>query len=348
MTSAPDFDPAALAGFLRGLLGRRVDDLTIRATTGGMSNPTYFVETGNWRAVLRKQPGRALAKSAHAIDREFRVLKALHGSALPVPEAYHYHADPALLGTPFYLMEWVQGRVMEGYALPGIALPDRAALLASMATTMAALHSIDPAAVGLADYGRQGTFLARQLSRWTQLWAQYRKGDDDNPALDRLIGWLEPRVPDDETSGIFHGDFRIGNLLFHPTEPRVVAVLDWELSTLGHPMADVAFNVQAWSMAPDENGGLLGLDLPSLGLPDQDGYLAAYYAAATRPDRLTDFHRAFALFRGAVGSAGVAVRGEAGNSTLPDSARIGQHLARAYARRGLAIALTGDPAHDVG
>lgn len=348
MTGGPDFAPAALAAFLRGFLGRAVDDLTIRATAGGMSNPTYFVQTGNWRAVLRKQPGRALAKSAHAIDREFRVLRALDGSDVPVPQAYHYHDDASVLGTPFYLMEWIDGRVMDGYALPGVPVADRAALLDSMARTMAALHAVDPGAVGLADYGRPGNFFARQLSRWSQLWAQYRNGDDDNPALDRLIGWLEARVPDDQTSALFHGDFRIGNLMFHPTEPRVVAVLDWELSTLGHPMADVAFNVQAWSMAPDENGGLLGLDLPSLGLPDQDAYLATYYAAATRPDRLTDFHRAFALFRGAVGSAGVAVRGAAGNSTLPDSARIGQHLARAYARRGLAIALTGDPAHDVG
>lgn len=347
MSPAPDFDPAALAGFLRGFLGRPVADLTIKATSGGMSNPTYFVQTGDWRAVLRKQPGRALAKSAHAIDREYRVLKALHGSALPVPEGYLYHADPGLLGTPFYLMEWVQGRVMEGYALPEVAREDRAALLASMARCMAALHAIDPAAVGLSDYGRPGNFFARQLSRWTQLWAQYRKGDDDNPALDRLIGWLSDRVPQDETSGLCHGDFRIGNLMFHPSEPRVVAVLDWELSTLGHPLADVAFNVQAWSMAPDENGGLLGLDLPALGLPDQDAYLETYYAACGRPDRLTDFHRAFAMFRGAVGSAGVAVRGESGNNTLPDAARVGRHLARAYARRGLAIALTGDPAHDV-
>lgn len=347
MTAAPDFDPDALAGFLHGFLGRPVGDLTIRATSGGMSNPTYFIQTGDWRAVLRKQPGRTLAKSAHAIDREYRVLGALRGSALPVPQPYHYHADPALLGTPFYLMEWVEGRVMDGYALPGVARADRTALFVSMARTMAALHAIDPVAVGLADYGRPGNFFARQLSRWSQLWAQYRKGDDDNPALDRLIAWLEPRVPDDRTNTLFHGDFRIGNLLFHPTEPHVVAVLDWELSTLGHPLADVAFNVQAWSMAPDENGGLLGLDLPALGLPDQDSYLSAYYAAATRPDRLTDFHRAFALFRGAVGSAGVAVRGEAGNNTLPDAALVGQHLARAYARRGLAIALTGDPAHDV-
>ena len=333
-----DFDPEALRGFLAGFLGRNVYALSIRATEGGMSNPTYFVETDGWRAVLRKQPQMQLAKSAHAIDREFRVLNALDATGIPVPQAYHYHEDAGLLGTPFYLMEWLDGRVFTAYAMPGLSPAERTALYRSMCEMMAKIHRLDFRAAGLGDYGREGNYFRRQISRWSQLWTQYRKDDAENPELDRMVVWLEQRIPDSEQLALCHGDYRIGNIMFHPTEPRVVGVLDWELSTLGHPLVDVAFNTQAWNMAPDENGGLLGLDLAALGIPGEPDYLGHYYAHAAMPERMTDFHRVFAMFRAAVGSAGVAVRGEQGNSTLPDSARVGRLLARAYARRGMEIA----------
>lgn len=334
----PDFEPEALRGFLAGFLGRDVDALSIRATEGGMSNPTYFVDADGWRAVLRKQPRMQLAKSAHAIDREFRVLTALAATGVPVPRPFHYHEDAGLLGTPFYLMEWLDGRVFTEYALPGLSPAERSALYRAMCETMAKIHCLDFRAVGLDDYGREGNYFRRQISRWSQLWTQYRKDDADNPDLDRMIAWLEPRIPGSELLALCHGDYRIGNIMFHPTEARVIGVLDWELSTLGHPLVDVAFNTQAWNMASDENGGLLGLDLAALGIPAEADYLEGYYADAGLPERMTDFHRVFAMFRAAVGSAGVAVRGEQGNSTLPDSARVGRLLARAYARRGMEIA----------
>ncbi|WP_449043040.1 phosphotransferase family protein [Paracoccus sp. (in: a-proteobacteria)] len=337
-TPAPDFDPEALRGFLGGFLGREVRDLTVAPTSGGMSNPTYFVTADGWRAVLRKQPGMKLAKSAHAIDREFRVMGALQGSAVPVSQLYHYEEDPGLLGTPFYLMEWLDGRIFTEYTLPGLAPDQRGAIYRSMAATMAAIHSLDFRAAGLGDFGRPGNYFERQISRWSQLWQQYRKGDDDNPDLDRMLGWLGVRIPDSELLALCHGDCRIGNLMFHPTEPRVIGVLDWELSTLGHPLVDVAFNTQAWHMAPDENGGLLGIELAAEGIPAEADYLEVYYAAAGTTERLSDFHRVFAMFRAAVGSAGVAYRGELGNSTLPDSAQVGRRLAAAYARRGMEIA----------
>lgn len=334
-----DFDPEVLKGFLCGFLGRTIHHLDIRPTEGGMSNPTYFVDADGWRAVLRKQPGMKLAKSAHAIDREFRVLRALAPTDVPVPEAYYYHDDASLLGTPFYLMEWLDGRVFTAYAMPGQTAVGRRQLFASMCETMAKVHRLDFRAAGLGDYGREGNYFRRQISRWSALWAQYRRGDDDNPALDRMIIWLGERIPDSELLALCHGDFRIGNMIFHPTGNRVIGVLDWELSTLGHPLVDVAFNTQAWNMTPDENGGLVGENLAALGIPGEEDYLGDYYRQAGNSERLTDFHRVFAMFRGAVGSAGVAARGDLGNSTLADSARVGRFLARAYARRGMQIAL---------
>jgi len=335
---AIDFEAQSLKDFLTGFLGRKVESLAIRATEGGMSNPTYFVDADGWRAVLRKQPRMQLAKSAHAIDREFRVLRALATSDVPVPQAYHYYDDDTLLGTPFYLMEWLEGRVFTAYGIPGISAEARDGLYRSMCETMAKLHRLDFRAVGLGDYGRPGNYFERQISRWSQLWAQYRRGHDDNPDLDRIITWLEKRIPRSEQLALCHGDFRVGNLIFHPTEARVVGVLDWELSTLGHPLVDVAFNTQAWHMAPNENGGLVGEDLAALGIPSEDEYLQYYYLCVGCPERMTDFHRVFAMFRAAVGSAGVAIRGDQGNNTLPDSARVGRFLARAYAKRGMEIA----------
>lgn len=334
--AAIDFDVARLDDYLRAWLGG-AEPVVVRRTEGGMSNPTYFLTRGEWRAVLRKQPNKALAPSAHAIDREYRVLEALEATPVPTPKPIRYCAAPEVLGTPFYLMEWLDGRVFHDFATPGIAPDERTKLYRSMCATLAEIHKLDFGAVGLGNFGKPGNYFRRQLSRWARLWSEYRKGDDDNPDLDRIVRWLDGRVPDSETLALCHGDFRIANVMFHCSEPCVIGVLDWELSTLGHPLVDLAFNSQAWRMAPNENGGLLGLPLKEMGIPAEDEYLELYYQFADARERLTRFHQVFAMFRGAVGSAGVAARGDRGNSVLPDSARIGRHLARAYAARGVAL-----------
>jgi aminoglycoside phosphotransferase (APT) family kinase protein len=336
-TRGIDFEVARLDAYLRDSLPAGGGALAVERTVGGMSNPTYFLRRGGWQAVLRKQPNAVLMPSAHAIDREYRVLAALRDSAVPVPAPLLYCTDREVVGTPFYLMERIDGRVFDGFAMPGVPSAQRRAMYDSMGATMAALHSLDFRALGLGDYGKPGNYFARQLSRWSQQWTQFRRGDDDNPELDRVVAWLAERVPESDTLALCHGDFRITNMMFHPSEPRVVGVLDWELSTLGHPLVDVAFNSQAWRMATDENGGLLGLPLAEMGIPSEDEYLERYYRLAGSKERMTTFHQVFAMFRGAVGSAGVAARGEAGNGFLPDAARVGRKLAQAYARRGAAL-----------
>ncbi len=332
-----DFDVARLDDYLRALLGGATGSLEVRRTEGGMSNPTYYLRRGEWRAVLRKQPAGEVMPSAHAIDREFRVLTALRSTDVPVPEPLHYCTQRDVLGTPFYLMEWLEGRIFLEYAVPGVTPTHRAALFDAMAATMAAIHRLDFHALGLADYGRPGNYFARQLKRWSEQWALWRRGDADNPALDQLVQWLKARVPDSELITLCHGDLRIGNLMFHPSEPRVIGVLDWELSTLGHPLVDVAFSAQAWRMAHDENGGLLGAPLAELGIPSEEQFLESYYRRAQSIERMTTFHKAFAMFRASVGAASVASRGEAGNAFLPDAARIGRKLSLAYATRGMQL-----------
>jgi aminoglycoside phosphotransferase (APT) family kinase protein len=332
-----DFDVQQLEDYLRVLLGGSGTPVEVRRTEGGMSNPTYFLRRGHWKAVLRKQPAGEVMPSAHAIDREFRVLTALRKTDVPVPEPLHYCAQRDVLGTPFYLMEWLEGRIFLEYAAPGITPAERAALYEAMAGVMAKIHRLDAAAVGLADYGRPGNYFARQLKRWSEQWALWRTGDADNPALDALVRWLKERVPDSQLTTLCHGDLRIGNLMFHPSKPSVIGVLDWELSTLGHPLVDVAFSAQAWRMAQDENGGLLGLPLPELGIPQEDEFLEQYYALAQSKERMTTFHKAFAMFRASVGAASVANRGAGGNAFLPDAARIGRKLSLAYATRGMKL-----------
>jgi aminoglycoside phosphotransferase (APT) family kinase protein len=331
-----DFEVGRLDEYLKSWLGG-ADCTRVERTHGGMSNPTYFLARGEWRAVLRKQPGSVLMPSAHAIDREYRVLTALQGSLVPAPKPYRYCEDRDILGTPFYLMELLEGRVFNDFATPGVAREDRTELFRAMIAAMAAIHRLDYQALGLGDFGRPGNYFARQFRRWSEQWTKFRSGDHDNPALDRIVLWLAERLPESETTALCHGDFRIANVMFHAVEPRVVGVLDWELSTLGHPLVDLAFNSQAWLMAPDENGGLLGLPLQEMGIPSERDYLELYYQLSGATERLTRFHQVFAMFRGAVGSAGVAARGDLGTGFLPDAARVGRHLARAYAKRGLAL-----------
>ena len=324
-----------LDAFLRTRFPEIEGDIGIARTSGGLSNPTFFMRGGGWRAVLRKQPGAVLVKSAHAIDREFRVMSALLGSEVAVPRPILFHATADILDTPFYLMEMLEGRIFTDYGIPGVSPQERSACYDAMARTMASVHRLDWQAAGLADYGRPGNFFARQFKRFSEQWPSYRfEGTED---VDQLIAWLAPRMPQSETLALAHGDMRMGNLMFHATEPRVIGVLDWELSTLGHPLADVGFNTQAWQLAPDENGGIRGLDFAALGIPSEEDYLESYYGYADSPERLTVFHKAFAMFRAAVGSAGVAARGRAGNSVNDRQAEIGERFTRSYAARAIEL-----------
>jgi aminoglycoside phosphotransferase (APT) family kinase protein len=328
-----EFDPTVLERFLASRVPGLRGPMRLRRIGGGQSNPTFFVSFDNRELVLRKQPPGALLPGAHKVDRESRVMQALAGTALPVPRIVLFHAERDVVGTPFYLMERVPGRVLSRCDLPGMAPVERRAIYLAMAETMATLHKVDWAGAGLSDFGRHGGYFSRQVALWTSQWQKSRVRD--NADVEALREWLPAHLPADESeTTIAHGDFRLGNLMFHPTEPRVVAVLDWELSTLGHPLADVAFNCIAWRTMPAEYGGIRGLDLGALGIPTEDDYLRHYYRASGRRDGVTAFHFAFALFRLAVIFEGIAVRAAAGNAASADAGEVGA-LTGAFARRGM-------------
>ena len=226
-----DFEPDRLEAFLKGAIGALEGKMRLERIGGGQSNPTYFVSFDNRAMVLRKQPASNLLPSAHAVDREYRVMQALAATDVPVPKMLLFHAERDVVGTPFYMMERLPGRVFAQYALPGMEPTERRAIYLAMAETMARLHKVDWAAIGLTDFGRAGSYFTRQIARWTKQWQMSRTRD--NADVERLIVWLQANLPDERETTISHGDFRLGNLMFHPTEPRVVGVLDWELSTLG-------------------------------------------------------------------------------------------------------------------
>jgi aminoglycoside phosphotransferase (APT) family kinase protein len=323
-----------LDAFLRRNVPGLEGPMRLERIAGGQSNPTYFVSTDNRRLVLRKQPPGKLLPSAHAIDREYRVIRALAATDLPVPPAVLFCDDRAVVGTPFYLMERVEGRVFHDCTLAGVSPAERRAMYASMARMLGALHNVDPDEVGLGDFGKPGNYFARQIARWSRQWSLSRTRDDPN--IDRLIAWLPGHVPADDLSAVVHGDYRIGNLIFHPTEPHVVALLDWELSTLGHPLADLAHSSMAWICGPEEYGGLAGLDLDALGIPVLADYQNDYAAAARHGARLGAFHMAFALFRWAVIFEGIAARARGGNASADNAGETGR-LAAAFAARAVAL-----------
>ena len=327
-----DFEPNRLAQFIKGKLPELKGEMQLERIGGGQSNPTFFVSFDNRQLVLRKQPASTLLPSAHAVDREFRVMQALAQTSVPVPKMVLFHAERDVVGTPFYLMERLPGRVFSECALPGMEPQERCAIYMGMAEAMAALHKVDWAAIGLSDYGRQGSYFSRQLARWTRQWEMSKTRDDHH--IELLIRWLGDNLPDEAETRISHGDFRLGNLMYHPTEPRVVGILDWELSTLGHPLADVAFNCMAWRTLPQEYGGIKGLDLEALGIPTEDVYLKHYLQCSGRKDSVTAFHFAFALFRMAVIFEGIASRAVSGNAASSDAAKVGG-LSSAFALRAV-------------
>lgn len=280
----------------------RVDGLTlpVRAErfSDGQSNPTYLVtDAAARRYVLRKKPSGELLPSAHAVDREYRVMKALADTDVPVAKMLCYCDDAAVIGTPFFMMSFVEGRIFWDPALPELDSAARGAVYADMNRVVAALHRIDPAAVGLSDYGRSAGFFERQLKRWT---TQYRASETEPiEAMDRLIDWLPTHMPATEETRIFHGDLRIDNMIFHPTEPRVLAVLDWELSTLGHPLADFAYHALPWRLTADQFRGMADKDIAALGIPTEDAYLRRYSATTGREVARAEYEfcMAYSLFR---------------------------------------------------
>jgi aminoglycoside phosphotransferase (APT) family kinase protein len=298
---------------------------------GGQSNPTYLLHAAGHSYVLRRKPPGVLLDSAHAIDREFRVLSTLASEgSVPVPTPRLYCADVDVIGTPFYVMDFVAGRNFWDLTLPEVPRGERRACFDAMNATIAALHRIDFAAAGLADFGRPGDYFKRQIGRWSR---QYLADDAAGrvEALDRLLDWLPANVPANDDAAIVHGDFRCDNLIFHPTEPRVVAVLDWELSTIGHPLADFTYHLLMYRMPTLGVAGLLGNDLEALDIPSEHEQVAAYCARTGRPGiESLHFYYAFNFFRLAAifhGIRGRALRGAASSPRAREYAALADRIA---------------------
>jgi len=329
------FDVAALESYMKGHVAGFSGPLAVRQFQGGQSNPTYYLQTPQREYVLRRKPPGKLLPSAHAVDREYRVITALGQTDVPVPRTYALCEDPEVVGTPFFIMECVHGRVITDARLPGLTPADRATMYDAMSDVLARLHNVDYAAVGLGDFGKPGNYFARQIHRWT---SQYRASETETIAsMDRLIGWLPGHIPPDDTTTIVHGDYRLGNMIVHPTEPRVLAVLDWELCTLGHPLADLAYNCMPYHLSADVMEGFEGADLAPLGIPSEETYLAAYCRRTGRPGiEDWDFYVAFSMFRLAAIAQGIMGRVLAGTANDPH-ARLRGERARPLADAAWAI-----------
>jgi aminoglycoside phosphotransferase (APT) family kinase protein len=317
------FDVRGLEEYLAGRLPGFTSPVEVRQFLGGQSNPTYHLRTaGGDEYVLRRKPPGKLLPSAHAVEREFRVMAALRGTDVPVPEALVLCEDPGVIGTVFFVMRYVAGRVLPELALPTLAPPERRALWDDAVDVLARLHQVDWRGVGLADFGKPGNYYARQIHRWV---GQYRASETETiPAMERLIEWLPVHVPADDTTTLVHGDFRIGNTVVHPTAPRILAVLDWELSTLGHPLGDLGYLCTAFRMAPGIDG-FRGLDLSGLGIPSE-AKIVARYCRLTGRDGIPgwEFYVAFALFRLAAICQGIMGRVRDGTASDPDARRRGE------------------------
>jgi aminoglycoside phosphotransferase (APT) family kinase protein len=325
------FDPAALADYLRGQIDGFSGAVTVEQFRGGQSNPTYLLSAAGRRFVMRSKPAPAakLLPSAHAIEREFRVISALGHAGIPVPATYCLCEDESVIGRAFYIMEYVDGRVLWDQSLPGMTPDMRRAHYAEMNRVIAALHGVDYRAIGLEGFGKPGDYLARQIGRWSK---QYQaSATEEIVAMDRLMQWLPEHIPAGDETAVVHGDFRMDNLVFHPTEPRIAAILDWELATLGHPIADFSYHCMSWRIPPAQFRGIGGLDLVSLGIPSEAEYVAMYCRRTGRESIPNwDFYLAYNMFRLAAILQGImkrALDGTAASQQALDAGKRARPLA---------------------
>jgi aminoglycoside phosphotransferase (APT) family kinase protein len=336
VASALAIDAERLAAYLAANLPDFNGPLTVRQFKGGQSNPTYLIETSSHRYVLRRKPPGKLLPSAHAVDREFRVISALHTRNFPVAEPVLYCADDSVAGTPFYLMGHVEGRVFWEPHMPDAAVAERASVYDAMNATLATLHSFDPAAIGLADFGRGENYVARQVERWSK---QYRASETERiDAMEHLFVWLPAHLPPPAPVRVVHGDYRLDNIILAPTGPRVLAVLDWELSTLGDPLADFAYHLMQWDMPPSETGAGVGSlvehDLAALGIPSRTAYVEAYVArTGLDPRAHLPVYLAYNFFRLAAILQGIVGRVRDGTATNANAAGMAL-MVRPLADRG--------------
>ena len=318
-------DEARLGEWMAANVAGYAGPLAITRFAGGQSNPTFKLETPGKAYVLRRKPPGQLLKGAHAVEREARIISALEPTGFPVPHVHGLCTDDSVIGTWFYVMDLVEGRIFWDATFPDVPREQRPLYFDAMNETLARLHMIDYVALGLSDFGRPGNYFERQIARWSQ---QYREdaeaGRDEN--LDRLIEWLPANIPADDEASIAHGDFRCDNMIFHPTEPRVIAVLDWELCTIGHPLADFAYHAMMYRMPPYIVAGLVGADLEALNIPSEADYVAAYCRRTGRASMPGyDFYVAFNFFRIAAifhGIKGRAIRGTASSAQAQERVRI--------------------------
>jgi aminoglycoside phosphotransferase (APT) family kinase protein len=331
VTERHRFDVGRLADFLADKLPDWKGPLDVKQFQGGQSNPTYLLTTPARRYVMRSKPGPVakLLPSAHAVEREFRVMRALAAQGIPVPQVYVLCEDESVIGRAFFVMEHVDGRILWEQSLPAASRAERGAIYDEMNRVIAALHSVDVAAAGLSDYGKAGNYFARQIGRWSK---QYQASETESiEAMNRLIEWLPQHVPADEDVAVVHGDYRLDNLIFHPQEPRIIAIIDWELSTIGHPLADFSYHCMSWRIPPGGFRGIAGLDHEALGIPTEAQYIARYCERTGRTGiEHWDFYLAYNLFRIAAILQGVykrATEGIASSNNAMDSGARARGLA---------------------
>ena len=324
------FNVAALETYLRAQIPGFAGPIAMTRFKGGQSNPTYLLDTPARQYVMRCKPGPAaqLLPSAHAVEREYRLQCALAGSEVPVAHMHCLCEDESVIGRAFYVMDFVEGRIFWEQSLPGMEQAERGALYDELNRVIAGLHAVDFTALGLADYGKPGNYFSRQVDRWTR---QYRASETGRiEAMETLIDWLPLHIPQEEVPqvSLVHGDYRIDNVIFHPTEPRILAVIDWELSTLGHPLADFAYHLMSWHIVPGGAlRGLAGLDVQTLGIPTESAYIAAYEKRAGRSVAGDwNYYLAYNLFRIAAILQGIAKRVQEGTASSPQAAEYGRQV----------------------